>query len=36
MTSEDLIYDIVGLGFGPANIAIGAALTEKWTEDCVG
>ncbi|KAH6918510.1 lysine/ornithine N-monooxygenase [Coprinopsis sp. MPI-PUGE-AT-0042] len=33
MSSEELVYDIVGLGFGPANIAIGAALTEKWTED---
>ena len=33
MSSEDLVYDVVGLGFGPANIAIGAALTERWSED---
>ncbi|TFK42521.1 L-lysine 6-monooxygenase (NADPH-requiring)-domain-containing protein [Crucibulum laeve] len=24
------VYDLIGLGFGPANIAIAAALTETW------
>jgi hypothetical protein len=24
------IYDLVGLGFGPANLAIAGALTERW------
>ncbi|KAF9483746.1 hypothetical protein BDN70DRAFT_911055 [Pholiota conissans] len=29
-TSNDDIFDLVGLGFGPANIAIAGALTEHW------
>ncbi|EAU88505.1 lysine/ornithine N-monooxygenase [Coprinopsis cinerea okayama7 len=33
MSADDVVYDLVGLGFGPANIAIGAALTEKWQQD---
>lgn len=24
------VYDVIGLGFGPANLAIAAALLEKW------
>ena len=24
------VYDLIGLGFGPANIAIGGAIVEKW------
>ncbi|TFK29987.1 lysine/ornithine N-monooxygenase [Coprinopsis marcescibilis] len=32
MSTED-VYDLVGLGFGPANIAIAGALTEKWQQD---
>lgn len=23
-------YDVLGLGFGPANLAIAAVITEKW------
>ena len=35
MSPEDVVYDLVGLGFGPANIAIAGALTEKWQQDVV-
>ena len=28
----DQIFDIIGCGFGPANLAIAAALTDKWAE----
>ena len=24
------VFDILGCGFGPANLAIAAALTDKW------
>lgn len=24
------VYDLIGLGFGPANVAIGGALVERW------
>ncbi|KAF9464763.1 L-lysine 6-monooxygenase (NADPH-requiring)-domain-containing protein [Collybia nuda] len=27
---EAIIYDLVGLGFGPANLAIAGALVERW------
>ena len=27
--SLDFVYDVVGIGFGPANIAIAAALNER-------
>jgi len=30
MTTSDTIYDLVGLGFGPANIAIAGAVVERW------
>ena len=26
----EAVYDLIGLGFGPANIAIGGAIVEKW------
>lgn len=26
------VYDILGCGFGPANLAIAAALTDKWSD----
>ena len=29
-STSGLIYDLIGLGFGPANIAIGGAIVEKW------
>ncbi|PPR03628.1 hypothetical protein CVT24_007744 [Panaeolus cyanescens] len=29
-SSTETIFDLVGLGFGPANIAIAGALTESW------
>lgn len=28
-TSSDIVYDIIGLGFGPANLAIAGALIDK-------
>ncbi|KAK1236033.1 hypothetical protein PQX77_000712 [Marasmius sp. AFHP31] len=31
-TSSSPIYDLLGLGFGPANIAVAAAITESWSE----
>ena len=27
---SDPVYDVIGLGFGPANVAIGGAIIEKW------
>lgn len=33
VTSE--IVDLVGLGFGPANIAISGAITESWKQNPV-
>lgn len=27
---DENIYDLVGLGFGPANVALAGALIEKW------
>lgn len=27
---DEKVYDLVGLGFGPANLAIAGALVEKW------
>lgn len=29
------IYDLIGAGFGPANLAIAAALTDKWSDSKV-
>lgn len=29
---SEAIYDLVGLGFGPANLAIAGALTERWEQ----
>jgi len=29
-SSQQETFDLVGLGFGPANIAIAGALTEAW------
>jgi len=34
-SQQDTVFDLVGLGFGPANIAIAGALTEHWTENKV-
>ncbi|KAL4259861.1 L-ornithine N(5)-monooxygenase [Pleurotus pulmonarius] len=28
--SSECVYDVVGLGFGPANIAVAGAIVEKW------
>ncbi len=30
MQHADTTFDLIGLGFGPANIAIGGALVESW------
>ncbi|KAL0574943.1 hypothetical protein V5O48_007017 [Marasmius crinis-equi] len=30
--ADSNIYDLLGLGFGPANIAVAGAITESWTE----
>ncbi|KAF9013881.1 lysine/ornithine N-monooxygenase [Cyathus striatus] len=30
-STNNTVFDLIGLGFGPANIAIGAALTEAWS-----
>ncbi|KAG7088151.1 hypothetical protein E1B28_012172 [Marasmius oreades] len=30
MTTDPVIYDLLGLGFGPANIAIAGAIVESW------
>ena len=30
MLQKDTVFDLIGLGFGPANIAIACALTEDW------
>ncbi|KAJ8519808.1 hypothetical protein ONZ45_g3326 [Pleurotus djamor] len=30
---KDTVYDLVGLGFGPANIAVAGALVEKWESE---
>lgn len=27
---DEKIYDLVGLGFGPANVALAGALIERW------
>lgn len=27
---DEKVYDLVGLGFGPANLAFAGALVEKW------
>ena len=35
MSSLPEIVDLVGLGFGPANIAIAGAVTEAWKENPV-
>ncbi|KIJ69298.1 hypothetical protein HYDPIDRAFT_24148 [Hydnomerulius pinastri MD-312] len=32
MSAERMIYDVIGLGFGPANLAIAGALVEKANE----
>jgi lysine/ornithine N-monooxygenase len=29
-STTDEIYDLIGLGFGPANIAVSGALTDAW------
>ncbi|KAH9484357.1 L-ornithine N(5)-monooxygenase [Psilocybe cubensis] len=31
--SQETVLDLVGLGFGPANIAIAGALTEQWAAE---
>jgi hypothetical protein len=28
--SSPFIYDLIGIGFGPSNVAIAGALIEKW------
>ncbi|TEB36378.1 lysine/ornithine N-monooxygenase [Coprinellus micaceus] len=33
MAATSEIFDLVGLGFGPANIAISGAITEAWKEN---
>ncbi|KJA27342.1 hypothetical protein HYPSUDRAFT_51897 [Hypholoma sublateritium FD-334 SS-4] len=33
MPYQETIFDLVGLGFGPANIAIAGALTEHWQDN---
>jgi L-ornithine N5-oxygenase len=30
MSTAAKVYDLIGLGFGPANIAIAGALIDKW------
>jgi lysine/ornithine N-monooxygenase len=25
-----VVYDLIGVGFGPANVALAGALLEKW------
>ena len=30
LPSAEPAYDVIGLGYGPANIAIGGAFIEKW------
>lgn len=30
------VYDVIGLGFGPANIAIGGAIIDKWAASRTG
>lgn len=29
--ASDVVYDVIGLGFGPANIAISGAILDKYT-----
>lgn len=29
-SQKETVFDLIGLGFGPANIAIACALTEDW------
>lgn len=33
---DETVYDLIGLGFGPANLAIAGALLEKWGASTVG
>lgn len=30
MQSTDELFDLVGLGFGPANVSIAGAIVEAW------
>ena len=30
--SSSPIYDLVGVGFGPANLALSGALIDKWED----
>ena len=30
--AQDKVFDVLGCGFGPANLAIAVALAERWTE----
>ncbi|KDR81670.1 hypothetical protein GALMADRAFT_221537 [Galerina marginata CBS 339.88] len=32
---KEIIFDLVGLGFGPANIAVAGALTEQWEDTTI-
>ncbi|KAF5367963.1 hypothetical protein D9758_004464 [Tetrapyrgos nigripes] len=32
-SSSPAIYDLVGLGFGPSNIAVAGAIVERWGSD---
>ncbi|KAF9564588.1 hypothetical protein CPC08DRAFT_705130 [Agrocybe pediades] len=32
-SQQEFVLDLLGLGFGPANIAVAAALTEHWAEN---
>ncbi|CDO69497.1 hypothetical protein BN946_scf184785.g2 [Trametes cinnabarina] len=35
-TDSTPLYDVIGLGFGPANIAIAGAIVEKWANSNTG
>lgn len=34
-STSDQTYDLIGIGFGPANVAIAGALLETWEADKV-
>ncbi|OCH93413.1 hypothetical protein OBBRIDRAFT_749649 [Obba rivulosa] len=36
MEAQGHIYDLIGLGFGPANLAIAGAIVEKWEGPSAG
>ncbi|EMD38274.1 hypothetical protein CERSUDRAFT_113443 [Gelatoporia subvermispora B] len=36
MEAQDPLFDLIGLGFGPANLAIAGAIVEKWEGPSAG